>query len=177
MEHVVITNNKFTYGDPVGCAVKPVTFGPNDTGAWIGDFPPATHTFPNPRWITRVACMARSCNVDCPDFQSYVNHWPVSLVGSTDQWQVTLVDGVLFASTDMPGVRPGDLKVTIEGRFIRAEGKRFDYNHTVVRVREIGDDYDGSAASSTYEAGVLTVKVPRLKQRVSHNVAVVYKGA
>lgn len=83
-------------------------------------------------------------------------------------------DGRLQVRLDVPGLSAQDLKVEAEGEYLTLSGgrqvetpegyrelrrERSDYRFS--RRFRIGREYDASAAEAKFEAGTLTIEVPR----------------
>jgi len=69
------------------------------------------------------------------------------------------VDRGLEISLDVPGVKPEDLNVTLEGRTLKVKGqsrgRQLSYSYIIPR------DYDASAVDAQLENGVLTLVFDR----------------
>ena len=73
--------------------------------------------------------------------------------------QVTeAADGYEF-SVALPGVRPADLDVTVEGGVLLLKGTA--RHGSFERRLRLPRDADGSASSATFEDGLLSLSVPR----------------
>ena len=66
-------------------------------------------------------------------------------------------DGYEF-SVALPGVRPADLDVSVEGIVLLLKGTA---RHGSFERRRLPRDADGSASSATFEDGLLSLSVPR----------------
>lgn len=106
--------------------------------------------------------------VPAPGLSGYLNVQP-------SPWNVTWHADRVVARADVPGVRVADLSVEIENGSLRVSGKRFDTLAPVSLSVVIGPDFDPKTAEASLEAGVLTVTVKKLVERLVHKVAVVAK--
>jgi HSP20 family protein len=111
-----------------------------------------------------------------------------------DSWAIPLdvvrSDDSIVVHASLPGVKPEDVTVTIEDQVLTLDGK------TEAETEESGDTYllrerrtgryhrtirlpdsvDPDQAQSSYEAGVLTVTIPKLEQKKAKQITVEVKG-
>jgi HSP20 family molecular chaperone IbpA len=71
-----------------------------------------------------------------------------------DGWQV---------SAQIPGLRSGDLEVTVErGKRLRVVGKQVDYRDAFESILDIPPGFDGSQTRVRYLSGELQIILPKI---------------
>ena len=112
---------------------------------------------------------------------------------NVDSWAIPLDvvrnDDSIVVHASLPGVKPEDVSVTIEDQVLTLEGKsetetveegeayllrerRTGRYHRTIRLP---DSVDPDQAQSSYEAGILTVTLPKLEQKKAKQITVEVK--
>ena len=76
----------------------------------------------------------------------------------------TEVGKVLRISVSVPGLRPGDLIIAVEGQFLRITVKRPKDTKPLEWSFDVPPEFDAARASATYLEGELHITVPKFQE-------------
>ena len=119
---------------------------------------------------------------------------PVEQAGRTGSWRIPLDvvrDGEsVIVEASLPGVKPADISVTIEDNVLRILGTTGADDEptegtyllserrtgTFERALRLPESVDAEKAHTSYEAGVLTVTLPKLEAKKAKDLSFEVKG-
>lgn len=101
------------------------------------------------------------------------NIWAGTTLGTA--WRVSATEEQLSLGIDVPGVKLGDLSVTVDRNVLKVSGKRFDLGTPVSHTYVIPQMFDARSASAVLDSGVLAVQFKKSTEQTLHRVSV--KGA
>ncbi len=97
----------------------------------------------------------------------------------SDRFWVPLLDveetrEELVIRADLPGLKKEDMKLQIEGSVLVLAGARKPYGQ-FQRALQLPSEVDGGRATAAYEAGVLTVRLPKREEAKPKEIAIEVK--
>lgn len=136
-------------------------------GVYIGDYPPLitddrTAPYrPGLPWIIEPSFSP-------PQSNSYIMMTPPA-------WRVSNRLDRLEISTDLPGVKPKDLDVALEGRLMKVTARRADTGESISRSQYVMETFLLESAEAILEEGVLTVTFKPEPKKSPRTIPVVVK--
>lgn len=139
-----------------------------DGRTYIGDFPPVTHQIPGPIWIAPYYT----------DQYPYIDPYPYTkplepverfhrliekLTPPPTKFRTTEVGNTYFLALDIPGVRRGDVELTVEGYVVTVKATRRDLDQGLVETITLDQSYDvdPEQIDAWHEDGVITIAFPK----------------
>ena len=116
-----------------------------------------------------------------PDVQEETERW-AKMIQSVqnaqtlpNKWRVAHQPDSIILATDVPGVRPADLEVTIEALTITVNSKRFDTKKTDVITYPLSEAYDPNTVEAILDCGVMTLVIKKYPARNAQKVQVKFQ--
>ena len=95
-------------------------------------------------------------------------------INNTSKTATMDIEGdILTMNFDVPGLSKSDIKITIEDKVITMEGE--NENRTFNKQYKLSDDWDTHQADATVTNGVLSLVIPKLKEKKSKVVEIIVK--
>lgn len=84
-------------------------------------------------------------------------------VNTTKQNNMDIVDDILTMNFDVPGLSKSDITIKVEDRVLTLEGE--NENRTFNKQYKLNEDWDINQAEAKVENGVLSLSIPKIKEK------------
>jgi HSP20 family protein len=92
---------------------------------------------------------------------------------TTKQNNMDIVDDVLTMNFDVPGLSKSDITIKVEDRVITLEGENDD--RTFNKQYKLNEDWDINQAEAKVKNGVLSLSIPKMKEKKSKVLEIIVK--
>ena len=89
------------------------------------------------------------------------------------QNNMDIIDDVLTMSFDVPGLSKSDITIKVEDRVISIEGENDD--RTFNKQYKLTEDWDINQSEAKVKNGVLTLSIPKLKEKKKKVLEIIVK--
>lgn len=164
------TTGELQIGDPSKHTGGRIGIG---DGIYIGDYPPLIGDRTAPQqpwtlpWIEPLPWIDPTY-IPQPNSNSYIMLTP-------PLWRVRNKLDCLEISTDLPGVKPQDLDVALEGRLLKVTARRADTGESISRSQYVMETFEIESALAVLEEGVLTITFKPEPKKSPRTIPVVVK--